>query len=169
MTPDWLQFLPEAARPQAQAHLDFLEKKVALLEQMLRLRRLENAGVIVGYHARLNPKALGHALMVFVTVSLKSTDEAALKAIGRVDVLLVPVGGFFTIDHGDAAAVVEALAPRVVVPMHFKTDKVDFPIAPVDAFLATQDLVERSDGCTLEVTRASLPERRVTILLQHAR
>jgi Lrp/AsnC family leucine-responsive transcriptional regulator len=46
----------------------------------LRLRRLENAGIISGYHARLNPKALGHALMVFVTVSLKSTDEATLKA-----------------------------------------------------------------------------------------
>ena len=46
----------------------------------LRLRRLEQAGLISGYHARLNPKALGHALMVFVTVSLKSTDEATLKA-----------------------------------------------------------------------------------------
>ncbi len=44
----------------------------------LRLRRLENAGVISGYHARLNPRALGHALMVLVTVSLKSTDEAML-------------------------------------------------------------------------------------------
>ena len=42
--------------------------------------RLENDGVITGYHARLNPQALGHALMVFVTVSLKSTDEATLKA-----------------------------------------------------------------------------------------
>ncbi len=46
----------------------------------LRLRRLESDGVIAGYHARLNPQALGHALMVLVTVSLKSTDEAMLKA-----------------------------------------------------------------------------------------
>lgn len=46
----------------------------------VRMRRLEQDGVITGYHARLNPKALGQALMVFVTVSLKSTDEATLKA-----------------------------------------------------------------------------------------
>jgi Lrp/AsnC family transcriptional regulator, leucine-responsive regulatory protein len=46
----------------------------------LRIRRLEQAGVVEGYHARINPKALGHALMVFVTVSLKSTDEATLRA-----------------------------------------------------------------------------------------
>jgi Lrp/AsnC family leucine-responsive transcriptional regulator len=46
----------------------------------LRIRRLEQDGVITGYHARLDPRALGHALMVFVTVSLKSTDEKTLRA-----------------------------------------------------------------------------------------
>ncbi|WP_373504946.1 Lrp/AsnC family transcriptional regulator [Aestuariivirga sp.] len=46
----------------------------------LRIRRLEQDGVITGFHARLAPKALGQALMVFVTVSLKSTDEATLRA-----------------------------------------------------------------------------------------
>lgn len=46
----------------------------------LRLRRLEQDGIISGYHARLNPAALGQDLMVFVTVSLKATDEATLKA-----------------------------------------------------------------------------------------
>jgi len=35
---------------------------------------------------------------------------------GRVDVLLVPVGGFFTIDHNVAAQVVDSLAPRIVSP-----------------------------------------------------
>jgi Lrp/AsnC family leucine-responsive transcriptional regulator len=59
-----------------------LAKKVNLSPTpcTLRMRRLEQAGVIAGYHARLNPRALGRALMVFVTVSLKSTDEATLKA-----------------------------------------------------------------------------------------
>jgi Lrp/AsnC family leucine-responsive transcriptional regulator len=46
----------------------------------LRVRRMEQEGVITGYHAHLAPKALGHALMVFVTVSLKSTDEKTLRA-----------------------------------------------------------------------------------------
>lgn len=46
----------------------------------LRIKRLEQAGVIAGYHARLKPQALGQALMVFVTVSLKSTDEKTLRA-----------------------------------------------------------------------------------------
>jgi Lrp/AsnC family transcriptional regulator, leucine-responsive regulatory protein len=45
----------------------------------LRMRKLEEDGVITGYHARLNPKALGQALMVFVTVKLRSTDEDTLE------------------------------------------------------------------------------------------
>jgi len=96
-------------------------------------------------------------------------DAATIGKIGRVDILLVPVGGFFTIDHHQAAAVVEALAPRVVIPMHFKTDKAAFPIAPVEPFLATQKTVERKDGPSVEFTGETLPAERVTILLAHAR
>ncbi len=59
-----------------------LAKKVNLSATpcTLRMRRLEQEGVIIGYHARINPVALNQALMVFVTVSLKATDEASLKA-----------------------------------------------------------------------------------------
>ena len=96
-------------------------------------------------------------------------DAASVQAIGRVDVLLVPVGGFFTIDHDQAAAVVEALDPRMVIPIHYKTSKTGFPIAGVDAFLATQKTVERRDEPTVEVTGGTLPPERLTVLLAHAR
>ncbi|NLV71426.1 MAG: MBL fold metallo-hydrolase [Actinobacteria bacterium] len=96
-------------------------------------------------------------------------DAATVESIGSVDVLLIPVGGFFTIDHEEAASVIEALGPSIVVPMHFKTDSVDFPIAPVDQFLETQQTVEQKDVCTLEVTHETLPRDRTTILLTHSR
>jgi len=96
-------------------------------------------------------------------------DEAAVEALGRIDVLLVPVGGFFTIDHKQAAQVVEAVNPRVVIPMHYKTDRVDFPIAKVDLFLATQPRVEHKDSPTLELTSATLPTERIVVVLPHAR
>jgi L-ascorbate metabolism protein UlaG (beta-lactamase superfamily) len=96
-------------------------------------------------------------------------NAETVKKIGRVDVLLVPVGGFFTIDYKEAAAVVESLDPRVVVPMHYKTDKVDFPIVAVDQFLATQKNVLHNPGATLELTRATLPGERTTIVLEDSR
>ena len=46
----------------------------------LRMRKLEQSGVIQGYHARVSPAALNMSLLVFVTVKLRSTDEATLRA-----------------------------------------------------------------------------------------
>ena len=56
------------------------------------------------------------------------------RAIGDVDVLLVPVGGGPTIGGSDAAALVRELAPRLVVPMHYRTEALNF-LDPPDAFL----------------------------------
>ena len=50
------------------------------------------------------------------------TDDQ-LSAIGAVDVVLIPVGGTFTLDAHQASRVVDQLHPRLlVVPMHYKTD-----------------------------------------------
>ena len=49
--------------------------------------------------------------------------------------LFLPVGGGPTIGGEDAAALVRELAPRLVVPMHYRTEAVNF-LGPPDAFLA---------------------------------
>jgi L-ascorbate metabolism protein UlaG (beta-lactamase superfamily) len=92
-------------------------------------------------------------------------QPATVDAIGKVDVLLIPVGGYFTIDHAVAAGVVDALNPRLVVPMHYKTDKVNFPIAGVDPFLASQSRVERKQSSTAEATADTLPKERTVVVL----
>lgn len=63
---------------------------------------------------------------------LLSPEQVSL--IGPVDVLLIPVGGTYTIDAWEAAETVAALRPRVVIPMHYKTDYINFPITGVDEF-----------------------------------
>ncbi len=64
-------------------------------------------------------------------VALRTEQRAAL---GSVDVLFVPVGDGPTIGGERAAAVVRELAPRLVVPMHYRTPAIDF-LDPPDAFL----------------------------------
>ncbi len=56
------------------------------------------------------------------------------RAIGALDVLFLPVGGGPTVGGEQAAAIVRALRPRLVVPMHYRTDAVNF-LDPPDAFL----------------------------------
>ena len=70
---------------------------------------------------------------------LGDLGQAALRpkqveAIGSVDVLFLPAGGGPTIGGESAADVVRALRPRLVVPMHFRTEAVNF-LDPPDAFL----------------------------------
>ena len=58
-----------------------------------------------------------------------------LTALGHIDVLLVPVGGTYTVDGKQAAGIVAQVKPRIVVPIHYKTPVLDIPLAPADEFL----------------------------------
>lgn len=64
-------------------------------------------------------------------------DAAQAARIGRLDLLLLPVGGYYTIDAAEAVRTRELLDPAVTVPMHYRTEyDPEMPIAPLGAFLA---------------------------------
>lgn len=85
------------------------------------------------------------------------------KEIGNVDILLIPVGGKFTIDAGEAAEIVGKLKPRIVIPMHFATPHLSFVLAPVEEFLSYYDKVINKPY--LEVDLATLGnETRIIVL-----
>lgn len=84
-------------------------------------------------------------------------SEKDSAEIGDVDVLMLPVGGFFTIDAGVATEVVDSLNPRLVIPMHFKTEKCDFPITTVDDFTRDKENVTRLSTSEIEFTKDTLP------------
>lgn len=93
------------------------------------------------------------------------SDETARK-IGRVDVLLIPVGGFFTIDAFDAWETIRLLSPRVIIPMHYRTEKLDpkLPIDTIDKFIAGRSAAERLPGDTCEIDMLSLPKEEKIIV-----
>ena len=62
-------------------------------------------------------------------------DESLVKELKGVDALLIPVGGTFTLDAEQAALVAKALAPKCIIPMHYKTEQLTFSIAPLEPFL----------------------------------
>lgn len=95
-------------------------------------------------------------------------DAQAVSAIGTVDVLMIPVGGFYTIDAQAASAVMNALKPRIVIPMHFKTKKCGFPIATVDDFLAHKSNVRKLGLSEISITRKTLPAATEIQVLTHA-
>ncbi len=83
-------------------------------------------------------------------------EEKDAAAIGDVDVLMIPVGGIYTLDAEGAKQVVGQIRPKIAIPMHFMTPALTFKVESADRFLSGQK-VERP-GHTFEVSKESLPK-----------
>ena len=87
---------------------------------------------------------LGHAL-----------SQAQLEPLLGCDVLLLPVGGTYTLDSAQAHRVLSQIQPRIAIPMHYRTATTGFPVLePVENFLShcpTQQ-IRRYDVPTLDIT-----------------
>ncbi len=95
--------------------------------------------------------------------------DTQIKEIGKVDLLLIPVGGLFTIDAKAATQVCNDLAPRVAIPMHFKTEKSSHKIAGVDDFVKDKKNAQLSDLSELELSAGKLPASSQIIVLKPSR
>ena len=88
-----------------------------------------------------------------------------LESLGRVDVLLVPVGGVFTVDGPTAAKIVRQVRPRIAIPLHYKTPALTFDLHRVEAFLDAMESdveVARPVGNTLAVSATPADEPATT-------
>ncbi|MCK4791591.1 MAG: MBL fold metallo-hydrolase [Desulfobacteraceae bacterium] len=92
-------------------------------------------------------------------------DDSQLATIGKVDILIVPVGGGFTIDGAGATEVCNQINPKVIIPMHYKTAGLPF-LADIGDFLKGKNNVTNSSGSMVEFTCDKLPERPQIIVLK---
>ena len=99
---------------------------------------------------------LGHAL-----------NDTQVAAIGAVDVLLIPVGGVYTIEGESACTVVHQLRPNVIIPMHFKTRDLSFHLGDVHGFCTAFRNVVQSGQCTLNITKETLPKTQQVIIMEY--
>ena len=95
-------------------------------------------------------------------------DDKQVTELGSVDILLIPVGGYYTIDARVATEVCNQLKPRVIIPMHYKTDKLAYPIAGVDEFLQGKGNLSRLDTTEVEFKQGGLPASTQIIVLKSA-
>jgi L-ascorbate metabolism protein UlaG (beta-lactamase superfamily) len=87
------------------------------------------------------------------------------EAMGEIDILLAPVGGHHTIDAAAAAEVVSLLEPKVVVPMHYRTEVVRADLDALDPFLKQMGLGEIASQPRLTITPSNLPTQTQVVVL----
>lgn len=87
-----------------------------------------------------------------------------IDKVGSVDVLFIPIGGNFTIDGKEASEVARSIRSHIVIPMHYKTPSIDFPIEGAEDFLVHMKNGERIRNCFLELKEKPAEYNLVKIL-----
>jgi L-ascorbate metabolism protein UlaG (beta-lactamase superfamily) len=151
---------------------------VILREKGLRVvKGVEIKGVPVYHDGTLGSQRGGDLVFCFKMdgISLCHTGDLGhalsprqIEEIGPVDVLMLPVGGFYTIDAKEATAVVQSLKPHIVIPMHYKTAGAEYPIAGLQPFLKDRQNVRQVDSDEIEISPTELPHGTETIVLKSA-
>jgi L-ascorbate metabolism protein UlaG (beta-lactamase superfamily) len=95
-------------------------------------------------------------------------SDKQMAELGKIDVLLIPVGGFYTIDAKAASQVCDQIKPQVIIPMHYKTDKIDFPIVGVEEFLQGKNNVTRLDSSEVEIKAGEMSANTQIMVLKPA-
>lgn len=91
-----------------------------------------------------------------------------IEQMSDADILMVPVGGGATIGATAAVETISLLQPKLVIPMHFKTEVVKMELAPLEPFLKEMGVKEFVSQPKLSVTKSSLPiETSVVVLDYH--
>lgn len=87
-----------------------------------------------------------------------------IEQLGHIDLMMVPVGGYYTIDAAQAAAVVRTIKPGLAIPMHYKGKGFGFEVlSTVEEFTERMDRVKILDTNTLEPQWNECP---VTVVLK---
>jgi L-ascorbate metabolism protein UlaG (beta-lactamase superfamily) len=114
---------------------------------------------IPSYHDKVNGAKRGKNIIFIIEMDgyrichlgdigyVLSRDK--VKELGSIDVLFIPVGGNFTIDGKEAAALAKSINSHIVIPMHYKTSPLTFELDGLEKFLKYARNAERVKNNTL--------------------
>ena len=91
-------------------------------------------------------------------------DNKQLERLEGIDILLIPVGGKYTIDAKKAVEVISQIEPRIVIPMHYKTKDLKFDLDDVDKFIKELG-VEPTYEEKLKISKKDLPTEDMELVI----
>jgi len=103
-------------------------------------------------------------------------NDKQMSELGRIDILLIPVGGYYSIDAKLATEVCKQLKPKVIIPMHFRIKpegswdrgKWDMNVAGVDEFLEEKESVTKLNASEVDFRQEELPATTEIMVLEPA-
>ncbi|MDD4364049.1 MAG: MBL fold metallo-hydrolase [Atribacterota bacterium] len=94
-------------------------------------------------------------------------DDDQLEKIGLIDILFIPVGGYFTLNNHQADQVIAQIKPKIVLPMHYKTDAIKWSIDPLSTFLEEKKNISLIRNNFFEIKQGNLPDKTIIYILNY--
>jgi len=95
----------------------------------------------------------------------KELTSEQISQIGDVDILMIPVGGNFTISAKEAGKVMSQLEPSIVIPMHYSIPKLKIKLDPVDAFLKAVGVKKPETLSKLSIKKKDIVSEEAKIIV----
>jgi len=97
----------------------------------------------------------------------KELTEEQLEKIGEIDILMIPIGGVYTIGVKEAVRIMSQIEPNIIIPMHYQIPKLKLKLDGVDKFLKTMGIESISPLPKLSIKKKDiLSEEAKIIILQ---
>ena len=118
-------------------------------------------GVVVIYKI----EAEGIKICYLSDLGQKELTTEQLEEIDEIDILIIPIGGKYTINGKEAAEIISQIEPRMVIPMHYKIENVNIDLEGVDGFLKVMGEEKTAPEKKLKVSAKDLPAEETKIVL----
>lgn len=129
---------------------------------------------IDSYHDEVKGKERGSNIMYRIEIDDISVahlgdlgsilDNSQLEKLVGTDVLLIPVGGKFTLDAKKAVEVISQIEPRIIIPMHYKTDGLKYDLDSIDKFIKEIGLTPVYEE-KLKISKKDLPQEDMELVI----
>ena len=96
----------------------------------------------------------------------KKLTQDQVEQLSSCDVLLIPVGGVYTIEAKDAPDLIAQLEPKIIIPMHYKLPGLKFELAEVSEFFTVMGKEKPEAQSKLSISLDKLPEEPEIVLLE---
>ena len=116
-------------------------------------------GLVVAYRINIDDINIVHLSDLGGTL-----DPKQLEVLSGADILLIPVGGKYTIDAKKAVEVVSQLEPRIVIPMHYKIPGLKYDLDGAEKFIKEIGLKPRLEE-KLKISKRDLPQEDMELII----
>ncbi len=94
----------------------------------------------------------------------KELSDKQLDFLEDIDILIIPIGGQYTLSPSEASNLIKEIEPRIVIPMHYKIPGLKLDLRPVDEFIKELNL-EPEKSNELKIDPGKLPQEEIKLVI----